>query len=89
MMNKVDGKLTKYQIGLVSFAMAKKLKNDRSFSDNLLPLLEIYFSFDSTQFDVFTGFFLMKINDNRNDQNKCVMRIISFMVLIRSKIFYS
>ena len=57
MKNKVDGNLMIYQIGLASFAKVNKLKNNQSFGAHILPLLEIYFYFYLTQFDVLAGFF--------------------------------
>ena len=36
----VDGKLIIYRIGLASFIMANRSKNDQYFGDNLLPLIE-------------------------------------------------
>ena len=42
--------------------MTKKSQNDWSFSDHLLPLIEIYLCFGLNQFDLLAGF--------ESDENK-------------------
>ena len=68
--NKVDGKLTNYKICLASFTIAKKWQNE------LTSYLCLKFVFLSVWFILMYGLilYLIKINDDRNDQNNCVMK---------------
>ena len=84
--NKVERKPTIYRSGSAFFTIANEFTTYWSFSALLLPVLDTFVIFmwlDS----VYKIVLSMKIKyDKSRNRNNCVMRIISIVVLVRSKI---